>query len=77
MKLSKETWKSILAVALKATTAIVLLIVSAFGIGVTMNSCTATRILTNTAQYVQRGDTTFVIQTKTTETYNAKKGGNK
>lgn len=36
-------------------------------------SCTATRTVTNQAQYIQRGDTTFIIQTKITENYNAKK----
>lgn len=36
-------------------------------------SCTATRTIVNQAQYIQRGDTTFIIQTKTTENYNAKK----
>lgn len=36
-------------------------------------SCTATRCITNQAQYFQKGDTTVIIQTKTTETYNAKK----
>lgn len=36
-------------------------------------SCTATRVITNQAQYIQRGDTTFIIQTKVTENYNAKK----
>lgn len=74
MKLSKETWKSILQILLKALIAIVAVIASAFGIS-TMNSCTATRVVTNEARYVQRGDTTYVISTKTTETYDAKKGG--
>lgn len=73
MKLSKETWKSILAVVLKAIIAIILVIASAFGISVTMNSCTATRVITNEATYLQKGDTTHVITTKTIETYNAKK----
>lgn len=75
MKLSKETWKSIIAVLLKAIIAITVIIGSCFGISITMNSCTATRVITNEARYVQRGDTTYVISTKTTETYDAKKGG--
>lgn len=49
----------------------------AAGIGVIIAiffaSCTATRIVTTRAEYVQRGDTTLIIQTKTNETYNAKK----
>lgn len=74
MKLSKETWKSILQIILKAAIAIVAVVTGAFGISI-MNSCTATRIITNEAKYVQRGDTTYVITTKTTESYDAKKGG--
>lgn len=77
MKLSKETWKSILAVIFKAIIAIVLIVSSAFGISITLNACTATRIITNEAKYVQKGDTTYVITTKTTESYDAKKGGSK
>lgn len=74
MKLSKEKWKSILAIVLKAIIAIVAVVAGAFGIS-TMNSCTATRVVTNEARYVQKGDTTYVISTKATETYDAKKGG--
>lgn len=36
-------------------------------------SCNVTRVMTNESQYFQRGDTAVVIQTKTTETYNAEK----
>lgn len=32
-----------------------------------MCACNMTRTVTTTSQFVQRGDTTFVIQTKTTE----------
>lgn len=76
MKLSKETWKSVMQVVLKASIAIAAIVAGSFGISI-MNSCTATRIVTNEAKYVQRGDTTYVISTKTTETYDAKKGGTK
>lgn len=38
-----------------------------------MPSCTATRIVTTQAQYVQRGDTTIIIQTKTTEQFKGEK----
>ena len=44
-------------------------IVAAFG----LPSCNVTRIITNESQYVQRGDTSVVIHTKTTETYDASK----
>lgn len=32
-------------------------------------SCNVTRVVTTSSQYMQRGDTSVVIQTKTTETY--------
>lgn len=38
-----------------------------------LTSCNVTRIITNESQYVQRGDTSVVIHTKTTETYDASK----
>lgn len=76
MRLSKETWKSILQIVLKALIAIVAIVAGSFGISI-MTSCTATRIITNEAKYVQKGDTTYVITTKTTESYDAKKGGTK
>ena len=34
-------------------------------------ACNVTRVVTNESQYVQRGDTSVVIQTKTVETYDA------
>ena len=40
-------------------------LVSAVGLA----SCTATRVVTTTASYVQHGDTTTTIMTKTTERY--------
>lgn len=76
MKLTNETWKSILAIVFKAIIAIVTVIAAGFGVS-TLTSCTATRVITNEAKYVQRGDTTYVITTKTTETYNANKNSPK
>lgn len=37
------------------------------------SSCDVVRTMTNESQYLQRGDTSVVIQTKTIESYNAKK----
>jgi len=37
------------------------------------SACTATRVVTTTASYVQHGDTTTTIMTKTTETYRGEK----
>lgn len=36
-------------------------------------SCNVTRVVSNESAYYQKGDTAVTIQTKTTETYNAKK----
>lgn len=38
-----------------------------------LHSCNVTRVVTNESQYFQRGDTSVLIQTKTTETYDASK----
>lgn len=41
-----------------------------------LGSCNVTRTISNESQYVQRGDTSAVIHTKTIETYDAsRKGG--
>lgn len=38
-----------------------------------LTSCNVTRVITNESQYLQKGDTSIVIQTKTIESYNAQK----
>lgn len=38
-----------------------------------LTGCNLTRTVTTQSQYYQRGDTAVVIQTKTTETYDATK----
>ena len=42
---------------------------------VVLCSCNVTRVVTNESQYLQKGDTSVVIQTKTVETYDASKKG--
>ncbi len=42
-------------------------------LALSLASCNITRVITNESQYVQRGDTSVVIQTKTIETYDASK----
>ena len=42
-------------------------------VGVALASCNVTRVITNESQYVQKGDTSVVIQSKTIETYDASK----
>ena len=43
------------------------------GIAVVVSACNVTRVITNESKYVQRGDTSVVITTKTVETYDASK----
>ena len=41
--------------------------------GALITSCNVTRTVTTSSQYVQRGDTTVVVQSKTIESYDASK----
>ena len=43
------------------------------GLAAIAAACNVTRVITNESQYLQRGDTSIVIQTKTIESYNAQK----
>ncbi|MBQ6984740.1 MAG: hypothetical protein IJQ20_07430 [Paludibacteraceae bacterium] len=48
---------------------ITIIVIAALG----LNSCNVVRTITNKSEYYQRGDTSVMIQTKTTESYDAKK----
>jgi len=48
-------------------------LVTCVAIALGVQSCTATRVVSTTASYVQHGDTTTTIMTKTTETYRGEK----
>lgn len=50
-----------------------LAVLFSFGFGLCLTSCNVTRKITTESQYVQRGDTSVVIQTKTIESYDATK----
>ena len=50
-----------------------IIIMSIIAMSVVMVSCNVTRVVTNESQYLQKGDTSVVIQTKTVETYDASK----
>ena len=50
-----------------------LVIMTTIFMGFAMVSCNVTRVITNESQYLQKGDTSVVIQTKTIETYEASK----
>jgi len=43
------------------------------GAAIGLNSCNVVRTVTNRSEYYQRGDTSVMIQTKTTESYDARK----
>ena len=64
--MSKE---QIYKMVVTVTTAIVTCLAIALG----LQSCTATRVVSTSASYVQHGDTTTTIMTKTTETYRGEK----
>lgn len=61
--------KTIIKIICVVLTAIATALAAAFG----LSSCSATRTVTTQSSYVQRGDTTVTIQTKTIENYNATK----
>ena len=65
---------------MKANVKIIRIIVSvliaaltALGAAIGLNSCNVVRTITNKSEYYQRGDTSVMIQTKTTESYDATK----
>lgn len=51
----------------------ILVVLVSLGVAGMMCSCNVTRVVTNESHYVQRGDTSVVITTKTVETYDASK----
>ena len=51
----------------------ILMALGTLGIAMAMTSCNVTRTITNESRYIQRGDTSVVITTKTVETYDASK----
>jgi len=44
---------------------------TALGAAIGLNSCNVVRTVTNRSEYYQKGDTSVMIQTKTTESYDA------
>ena len=50
-----------------------LLIMTVIMTSLVMASCNVTRTVTTESRYVQRNDTSIVIQTRTVETYDASK----
>lgn len=60
---------------LKVVISVLIAALTALAAGLGLNSCNVTRVVTNESQYYQKGDTSVVIQTKITETYDASKKG--
>ena len=58
---------------LKVVISVLIAALSALAAGLGLTSCNVSRVVTNESQYYQKGDTSVVIQTKTTETYDASK----
>ena len=50
-----------------------LIILTAILAGIALTGCNVTRTVTTSSSYVQRGDTTVLIQSKTIESYDATK----
>ena len=56
---------------LKIVVSVLIAALTALGAAIGLNSCNVVRTVTNKSEYYQRGDTSVVIQTKTTESYDA------
>lgn len=64
---NQKFWKIVISVIIAA--------LSALAAALGLQACNVTRTVTNESQYVQRGDTSAVIHTKTIETYDASRKG--
>ena len=56
---------------LKIVISVLIAALTALGAAIGMNSCNVVRTITNKSEYYQRGDTSVMIQTKTSESYDA------
>ena len=58
---------------LKIIVSVLIAALTALGAALGLNSCNVVRTITNKSEFYQRGDTSVMIQTKTTESYDATK----
>lgn len=58
---------------LKIVISVLIAALTALGAAMGLSSCNVVRTITNRSEYYQRGDTSVMIQTKTTESYDASK----
>ena len=56
---------------LKIVISVLIAALTALGAAMGLTSCNVVRTITNKSEYYQRGDTSVMIQTKTTESYDA------
>jgi len=61
---------------LKIIVSVLIAALTALGAAIGLNSCNVVRTITNKSEFYQRGDTSVMIQTKTTESYDARKNLN-
>ena len=54
-----------------------LLTALAIGLSVMLTGCNVTRTVTTSSSYLQRGDTTVMIQSKTVESYDASRSADR
>lgn len=52
---------------------VIIAALTALGASLGLTSCNVVRTITNKSEYYQRGDTSVMIQTKTSESYDATK----
>ena len=69
--MTQETKNKIIKIVISA----LLAALTAIAAGLGLTSCNVTRTITNKSEYYQRGDTSVMIQTRITETYDASKKG--
>ena len=58
---------------IKITISVLIAVLTALGTAFGLSSCNVVRTITNQSEYYQKGDTSVVIQTRTVESYDAKK----
>ena len=58
---------------IKIVISVLIAALTALGTAFGLTGCNVTRTIKNESQYVQRGDTSVIIQTRTIETYDASK----
>ena len=58
---------------LKIIVSVLIAALTALGAAIGLNSCNVVRTITNKSEFYQKGDTSVMIQTKVTESYDASK----